>query len=668
MTEEPSIPDREPASSASPSGARPSRSAWWRVRTEMLLLAVAFLCTAWAKTLVVLNHPIARPGFAIPAVLLADLAFLAVLAALIHLLYAWRGNRLTARLALVIAVFIAAWSVTNAVWLVRTEVQIQPGIVMILLRDIKDLWPLLKSYAQLSPGQLIMVCALAIGLIAVLVWRWLWPQPPEPPRRAHGRRACGWLAVAVIALCARPALLGRARLGFAGEVLAFSSHWHALAAMLVGGNHDASEAESSRTLARAGARHVVPPPPEADRPNIVLILLESVPHRATSLNGGDPRRTPYLAYLARQGVEFCNTHVPVSHTTKAFWATLTGSIPVIASDYVEAVPADEPYESLATILKRLGYRSGFFMMSKGTYECAPGLFSNLGFDWAWFRENLQDPSRDLGYMGGDDFCLIRPLVRWARRQNGPFLAAMITTMTHDPYEVPGWLTLPGADDQHDYVQALTCTDAFVRSLLAALEDEGLMDNTLVCILGDHGTGLDVSRGQARWHPSEDVLRVPWVLYWPGHLEAGRVVDWPASQLDVTPTLLSAIGCDVTGAGFEGRNALSPGQANRRLYFSSWYTDSPLGFLEGTEKFVFWPYLDRLIEYDLARDPNEAHPQPQIGVRKDWACKQILSWQRSTQVRLPARRYRHKRAYEHWRVFGAGRSAWAVFEPSGAPSD
>ena len=47
-------------------------------------------------------------------------------------------------------------------------------------------------------------------------------------------------------------------------------------------------------------------------------------------------------------------------------------------------------ESLATILGRHGYRSGFFEMSRGPWEGAPGLFANLGFDLGWFRENLQD--------------------------------------------------------------------------------------------------------------------------------------------------------------------------------------------------------------------------------------------------------------------------------------
>jgi len=643
-----------------------------RIETALLFLGLAFI--AWGKITVLSHHPTARLPHAIPAVLLADVAFLAVVAALIRVVYRWRPTRGMARLALVVATLATTWSVTNALWLVRSDVQIQPGIIAILLRDLKELWPLLATYALLSPLQLVVVFLMVVGMGTVLIRCWVRPQPVGSD--SHLRIAMVWLAVAGAAIGLRSTFMARAHLGFEGEVLAFNSHWHAMIALVVGGNHDASEGDSGRRFLTAGQRTITPPQAQTapcpaddaagDLPNIVIVLLESVPYRATSMGGAATDPTPYLAYLARQGLSFSNTHVPVSHTTKAFWATLTGSMPAITSDYVEAVPADKPYESLATILGRWGYRSGFFMMSKGTYECGPGLFSNLGFDWAWFRENLQDPSRHLGYMSGDDFCLIRPLVRWARRQPGPFLAMTITTLTHDPFEVPSWFAWHDPEANRGYDLALQCTDAFLRSLVAALDDADLMDNTIVCVLGDHGTSLEITHGQARWNPKEEVLHVPWVIYWPGHIEPGWVIGWPTSQLDVTPTLLALIGCDVSQAGFDGQNALAPTAPQRRLYFSSWYTDSPLGYLEGTRKFVLWPYMDRLLEYDLAADPNETQPRVWPEANEHPIAREILAWQQSTLVNLPRRRYRHKRVFDHWQLFGAGRSAWAVFDPSSTP--
>lgn len=59
---------------------------------------------------------------------------------------------------------------------------------------------------------------------------------------------------------------------------------------------------------------------------------------------------------------------------------LSGTTPEIFHDYSEALLVDKPYESLATILRPFAYRSAFFEMSNGTFECAPAVFVNMGFD------------------------------------------------------------------------------------------------------------------------------------------------------------------------------------------------------------------------------------------------------------------------------------------------
>ena len=94
----------------------------------------------------------------------------------------------------------------------------------------------------------------------------------------------------------------------------------------------------------------------------------------------------------------------------------------------DAYSEAKPYESLATILGRTGYRTAFFEMSKGNFECAPGFFSNMGFDWAWFRENLEDPSAYIGYLGGDDCRMIEPAFEWIKAGARPFFLLMITSV------------------------------------------------------------------------------------------------------------------------------------------------------------------------------------------------------------------------------------------------
>jgi len=182
------------------------------------------------------------------------------------------------------------------------------------------------------------------------------------------------------------------------------------------------------------------------------------------------------------------------------------------------------------------------------------------------------------------------------------------------------------------------------------------------VLGDHGESFRPDARRGRWVPYEEVLRIPWIIRWPTHVPAGRRVDWPCSQMDVAPTLLSLIGFDVSEAGFDGRDALTPVEPDRRLYFSSWFARSPLGFVEEDRKVVYWPYLRKVFEYDLGEDPGEKDPQLLQGSERESIIADIGRWQQGSTLRFSAKRFRKRLLFEHWYAFSSGRSAWSYYVP------
>jgi len=643
----------------------PSIPFGWRKfipRPESVLLLLSLAWTLGAKLMVVRRQ---KPDSLLAAwaeVSLGDLAFFAAVSLFIAVVFLLPARRWGARIVLLPATAILGWSVANAAWLIATDVQLQPGILAVLLRDPLEFWPMVKTHLT---RRLHFSVPIALTLLLGLIWLgWRVVRPVTPPtcRRRQARRAIAAGGAFGLALLGQVLVRPAARLGIAGDAMGFNSHWHALLASIAGGALTNQEEVHSRPLPHAGQRPIgLPKTPTAELPNVVLLLLESTPYPVT-LGDRESGRTPTLARLATEGVEFRNTHVPVSQTTKAYWASLTGTTPDLASDYVEAVLVDEPYESLATILRRAGYRSGFFEVSKGTYECAAGLFSNLGFDWAWFRENLRDPSAHIGYLGADDFRLIGPAFEWVAGGSEPFLLTMITSISHDPYEVPAWFAQPKEKRHERYLQCIEYTDAFIARLCEELEKRGLAENTLLCVLGDHGVAFRGHDRYGRWIPYEEVVRVPWVIRWPRRVQAGQVVEWPCAQMDVTPTILSMIGFDISDAGFEGRDAMIPGDPARRLYFSSWHEDSPLGCVESGRKWIYWPYNDKLYTYDLVSDPGEISPQPVDTPDRQAIIDDLLAWQRGAQTAVHPRRFREKTVFTYWRAFSSGRTAWAYYVP------
>ncbi|HUU95606.1 MAG TPA: LTA synthase family protein [Phycisphaerae bacterium] len=632
-------------------------------RPETALLLLAFICTAGAKLLVLHRHQPSSLLATWAEVTVSDVTFFAALAVGVAVAYALRPGRLIARLALILGGVVLGWSAANAAWLLVTGVQLQPGVILVVLHNPVEYWPTVWGRAL---GHLAVSIPAGLALVvtgAWLIWRLVRPVPVVRYRRRHVLRATAFAAVltgsGLVQVCSAP----RSPAAPSGQVLVFSSHAHALASLLVDSTPSRNAEGQSRSLPRIGQRKVeVPQTGPTELPNIVVVMLESVSYAASGL--GDPERSvmPNLARLAATGVEFTNTYVPVSQTGKAFWTMLSGTIPDIYYDYSEAVLVDEPYEGLPSLLRRAGYRSAFFEMSQGSFECAPGTFANFAFDWAWFRENLEDPAAHLGYFSGDDFRLLDPAFKWATQDDKRFFLMMITSVAHDPYELPTWFAPPKQDDYERYIQSVQYTDAFLGEVCQRLTQLGLDKNTLLCVLGDHGDSFHPEARHVRWVPYEEVIRIPWVIHWPGHVPAGLRCAWPCSQTDVTPTVLSLLGYGIAEAGFDGRNAMTPSDPDRKLCFSTWFEGSPLGYVQGSRKWLYWPRSGEVFEYDLDSDPGERSPRLVTAPESDQVIAELMKWEQDSYIVFDAKRFRKRFLFGHWWAFSSGRYARAYYVP------
>ena len=65
----------------------------------------------------------------------------------------------------------------------------------------------------------------------------------------------------------------------------------------------------------------------------------------------------------------------------------------------------------------------------------------------------------------------------------------------------------------------------MKAIDEALEARGLRDDTILCVIGDHGDGFRPESRQGRWAPYEEVIRVPWVMRWPS-------ARWPLTRVSV----------------------------------------------------------------------------------------------------------------------------------------
>ncbi len=121
----------------------------------------------------------------------------------------------------------------------------------------------------------------------------------------------------------------------------------------------------------------------------------------------------------------------------------------------------------------------------------------------------------------------------------------------------GWFQAHDEDrlrrDMACYYGMTSFMDREIGRILAALEASGRADDTMVIFTSDHGHFLGHHGLTAKAiHMYEDLVRVPFIVRWPGWIAAGGVSDSLQSLVDIAPTVLAACGQDIPAA-MTGRN-------------------------------------------------------------------------------------------------------------------
>ncbi len=337
------------------------------------------------------------------------------------------------------------------------------------------------------------------------------------------------------------------------------------------------------------------------RPNVLVFVLESTRYDRF-------REHATLRALDDSGVSFDRAYASVIHTSKAVVGLMCGMYPRLAMPISEAQPGGLPLRCLPHLLGDQGYRSLWIQSALGSFEQRPGLVENLGFDHGVYGEDLlQDGDwAETGYFGVDENALIDPLLRWLdEAPERPFFVSLLTVSTHHPFQSPGEEPPASrAEEPAAYDQALAHVDAFVATTLAALAGQGLLDDTLVVLVGDHGEGFGE---HGRWYhnnvPYEEAVHTPLVLLGSEDLIGPpRRDEGLRSHLDLLPTVLDLAEADWRGT-VPGRSLLGPGHA--RVLSACWLTSYCLAEVDDAGRKTIFHYGYKPTEvFDLREDPDE----------------------------------------------------------------
>jgi len=600
--------------------------------------------------------------------ILSDIAVILGIEVVFALICFFRPRRSTVRLVTFIAALVCTWSVINAGWLRRTGTQVLPSVMLPLFRAPADALGVIGGGLGLMKGSAVII--LGTSAVLLIFFFSVMAKPVLPrykPKRFAVRIALTCLLV-MAAATARCLTRDRNSLQTVAQGLKFNCLSKAFVSLFAKNPSQLKRADfknATRRLPRSDEITIEPRSNSAPfRHNVVIVVLEGIQYKYTSLGDPNADRTPFIASLAQQGIDFTDARCTMTHTTKALFTLHTGRFPSLSQDIAEAVPVSKPYASLATILHdAFGHRTAYFQSAKGDFECRPGLVHNLGFEKFWARDNCPDPNAFVGYLGCDEFALLEPVRQWITSGEKPFLLTIMCSVSHDPYKVPEWFEEPAEEPLDAYLQTIRYTDRFLAELDIELTELGLADDTIFCVVGDHGEAFGEHGLWAHERIAfEETLRIVMVMRAPGLvIEPVRIVQ-PLSSVDFAPTLLSLTGLDVEKMNFDGINALADIPIERKVYFSGWLDQSPAGYVQQIYKYFYDPVGRTAFFFNLKQDPCELNAFSLPQTKGEQLQMELADWKKNSLFK-PEKPNGKIWLFNDWICRWSNRTASARFRPA-----
>lgn len=258
-----------------------------------------------------------------------------------------------------------------------------------------------------------------------------------------------------------------------------------------------------------------------------------------------------------------------------------------------------------------GYHIGFWNRST--------MYKTEDFS-AYYAESAYNMDEQIG-LGLSDKSFFNQTLTKMKDFRQPYYAFMITLSSHYPYDdQEGYnsdLDLGSYQGTFlgDYLNGIHYTDAQIGMFLDKLDKEGILQNSIVVLYGDH-YAIPKNEAQGLYdfagiqNPTEldwnELQKVPLLIHFPGDAHKG-VNDTPAGQIDLYPTLANLFNLD---RNYMFGTDIINAKNNVVTFRNGSYTDGSTFYVSSTDTY-----------YDM-QSKSEVQPTAEMLTQKDATLTQL----------------------------------------------
>ncbi len=364
------------------------------------------------------------------------------------------------------------------------------------------------------------------------------------------------------------------------------------------------------------------------RPNVVLVMLESVAPSHMSGYGYHRPTTPTIDAIAKRGLQMRRAWTTATHSNYAQMAVLSSLFPRRVHGLDQYKRIDYPRFLFHDVFDTLGYDTATISSQDESWQGMRRFQDTGTATWFWHSHDFTGEHLDSGVerIVPDDATTDEILAWINKPRDKPFSLYINFQGPHFPYtiaaeaprrwtpDLPTWSTfgyLGFPEGEKDlvinrYDNAIRFLDDQIARIEKKLDTLGELDNTLWILTSDHGEmfferGL-VTHGKTL---NEVEARVPIIMAWPGHIEPEQRLE-PVSHLDILPTVLDLLNLP-PHPSWQGRSfrLADPDGIGRHAIFLN------IQGLRFADAVICWPWkliIERTNKkrylYNLESDPEE----------------------------------------------------------------
>lgn len=450
-------------------------------------------------------------------------------------------------------------------------------------------------------------------------------------------------------------------------------------------------------------------PNQPDRPNILLIMSDEHAPQTLGCYGADFAITPNIDRLAAEGVLFENAYCNYALCVPSRNSFLSGRLPHRVRAYDNGSPLESAAPTWAHMLRREGYRC---IMDGKMHMIGPDQLHGFHEHWgegahgiSGFRWGEEAPDRT-GYTNWSEVA-ISPEKSFScldmerrdlavsflrdRERAEPFCLCVGFGYPHYPHRVTdrafnlyndvaipapksrehlhprnvhwsdgvwGFDRFTGEETRRArqaYMAMVTMMDEWVGDLLAALEETGALEETLIIYTSDHG---EMWGEHGLWGKNlfyEESSRVPLIVRGPRFgVARGERIETPVSLVDLYPTLRDGAGAADWDVPLDGRSLWPACRQEERLDDRAVFCEYYASDTRGPERMIRWKnwklnyyHNQPGVElYDLAADGAERHnlgDDPEYASIRDELMERLLADWDPEAVEADIRADQHRRS-------------------------